>query len=228
MHQPLEKERTDKRFAALKTALGRPEAAIAILLIFYGVGITGVALRIHEDFLLLTPLNLLLSLALTLAHHPDWSWKTAFFLGLCYVVGFGAELFGIQTGLLFGDYAYGPVLGPQVLGTPLMIGINWMLLAYAAGVTANHLLPGRHWALRALLGALLMVLLDWFIEPVAIRYDFWSWTEGTPPLQNYLGWFLVALPLLAVFAELQAHIRNKVAVALLLIQLVFFLTLGIL
>ncbi len=212
----------------MRKALSSPEAAIAVLLIFYAVGIAGVALPIHENFLLLTPLNLLLSLALVLAHHPVWSRKTVLFLGLSYTAGFGAELFGIQTGLLFGDYAYGPVLGPQIWGTPLMIGINWMLLAYAAGVSANHLLPGRHWVFRALLGAGLMVLLDWFIEPVAIRYDFWSWDGGTPPLQNYLGWFFVALPLLAVFARWQGHIRNKVAVALLIIQFGFFLTLGLL
>jgi len=226
MNQSLEQQPSPTTTSFL-AALRKEETAIAILLIFYAVGIVGVALPIYEDFLLLTPLNLLLSLLLMLAHHPDWSWKTVFFLALCYVVGFAAELVGVQTGLLFGEYQYGPVLGPQVLGTPLMIGINWMLLAYAAGVCANYLLPDRHWMGRALVGAGLMVLLDWFIEPVAIRYDFWSWDGGQPPLQNYVGWFLVALPLQAVFARLQGHIRNKVAVALLIIQLVFFLSLAI-
>lgn len=204
-----------------------PGAAIAILVIFYAVGITGILLPLHQDFILLTPFNLLLSLGLVLWHHPHWSPQTVIFLACSYIVGFGAELFGIQTGLLFGDYAYGQVLGPKLGGTPLMIGVNWMLLAYASGVAVNHLAPRLHWFIKALIGSSLMVGLDLLIEPVAIEYGFWSWEGHTPPLQNYLGWFFVALPLLSLFALLQGHIRNKVAIALLLLQLLFFFILGI-
>ncbi|MCB1155806.1 carotenoid biosynthesis protein, partial [bacterium] len=73
----------------------------------------------------------------------------------------------------------------------------------------------------------LMVLLDIFIEPVAIRYDFWSWAGGAPPLQNYVGWFLVSLPLLSLFALIQAGQRNKVALVLLALQFIFFITLNL-
>ena len=203
------------------------QLSISILSILYTVGIIGVGFTIHPDFLLLTPANLLLSLVIVLYHHPYWTSATYFFLPIAYFWGFGAELFGVQTGLLFGEYTYGPVLGWKIAETPLMIGVNWVLLAYSAGITANHLLGKRHWFLRALLGAALMVLLDVFIEPVAIRYDFWSWANGTPPFQNYLGWFVVAIPLLAFFTYTHSGTRNKVAVALLILQFVFFITLGI-
>ena len=202
-------------------------AAIITLLLFYGVGIIGIGLPLHQDFRLLTPLNLLLSLALVLWHHLHWDHRTAFFLVLCYVVGFGSELLGVQTGLLFGDYSYGPVLGPKLWGTPVIIGLNWMLLAYCSGVTAASLAPGSHPAFRAFLAAALMVGLDLFIEPVAIRYDFWRWPGGTPPLQNYTGWFLVAFPLQLAFTKLLGLAKNKVAVALFVIQFLFFLSLGL-
>jgi bisanhydrobacterioruberin hydratase len=206
----------------------RESRAIAVLAILYAVGIAGVAFSIHEDFLKLTPVNLLVSLGIVLWLHPQWSRRSVFFLALCYIVGFGAELFGVQTGLLFGSYEYGDVLGWKVWDTPLMIGVNWMILAYCSGVTVNHLAPRRPWPARAIAAALIMVALDVLIEPAAMRYGFWSWENDAVPLQNYFGWFIVALPLLAFFAVWQEKIQNKAAVALLIMQFVFFLSLNVL
>lgn len=201
--------------------------SMTVLIILYAVGIAGVALAIHPDFLLLTPANLLISLALVLYHHPQWTRSLWLFLPMAWLWGFGAELFGVQTGLLFGDYQYGRVLGWKLLDTPLMIGVNWVMLAYCTGMAANHILGPAHWLWRGLLASALMVLLDVFIEPVAIRYDFWSWAGGTPPLQNYIGWFLVAFPLLSWFARIQSGRLNKVALVLLALQFIFFISLNL-
>ncbi len=67
-----------------------------------------------------------------------------------------------------------------------------------------------------------MVALDFFIEPVAITYDWWSWKENTIPLQNYIGWFASALVLLTLFHLLPFDKRNKIAPAIYIIQLLFF------
>ncbi len=195
------------------------------MLILYTVGIVGILMPIHPDFILLTPLNLLVSIGLVLWHHDGWERKTVAYLLLAYAVGFLAELFGVQTGLLFGDYAYGAVLGPKVWGTPLMIGVNWVMLGYCAGVCSNALLGERSFWLRGTLAALLMVGLDVLIEPVAMAYGFWSWEGDTVPLRNYLGWLAVALPLELLFAYWHPRLRNKVGVALFLLQLVFFASL---
>ena len=200
--------------------------SILILLLLYTVGFLGIVLPIHRDFVLLTPVNLLVSLGLVLWNHERWEARTGWFIVLAYVLGFGAEVFGVQTGLLFGDYAYGRVLGPKLWGTPLMIGMNWVMLGYASGVTANRLLPGRHWLVRGTLAAVMMVALDVLIEPVAMRYGFWTWEGGVVPLRNYIGWFVVALPIECLFAAIQGNSRNKVAVALFILQFFFFLALG--
>ena len=199
--------------------------SITVLTILYIVGLFGILLPLHADFILLTPFNLLVSMGLVLWHHGDWSRATVYYLLIAYLVGFSAELLGTQTGLLFGDYAYGPVLGLKVWGTPLMIGVNWMMLGYCAGVVSNALLPGRTFWVRGLLAALLMVGLDVIIEPVAMAYDFWDWEGSTVPFSNYLGWFLVALPLELLFAYWHKGLRNKVGVALFLLQTLFFLIL---
>ena len=204
-----------------------PAIGIVILLILYVVGIVGIILPVHEQFILLTPLNLLVSTAIIFYFHPRWKTTTYRYLVLAYLVGFAAEVFGVQTGILFGDYNYGKVLGPKMWDTPFMIGINWMMLGYCAGIIANVLLKYHHWFWRGFLAALLMVGLDVFIEPVAIAYDFWQWEGNEIPLRNYIGWFIVALPLECYFVYGHKNTRNKVAISLFLLQLFFFLVLNI-
>ncbi len=204
-----------------------PWIGIGLLLLFYSIGITGILLPIHPDFILLTPANLLVSLAIVLAFHRPWRRSFIVFLLLCYLIGFGAEWLGVQTGLLFGSYTYGSVLGPKAGGTPLIIGINWILVTYSSAMLVQALSGGRHaWWLRALLSALLMVGLDVLIEPVAVQQGFWSWAGEEIPLQNYLGWMAVAFPLqLAYHKKVEAE-TNYVAAALFILQLIFFLVIG--
>jgi len=129
---------------------------------------------------------------------------------------------GVQTGQIFGSYEYGPVLGWKVFDTPLMIGVNWAMLVYCAGVTVNHIAPMMNKIGKALLAAGMMTGLDFFIEPVAIHYNFWQWNEGAVPLQNYLAWFVIAFLLLLAFYQLMGRAKNKVGVILFILQFLFF------
>jgi putative membrane protein len=200
---------------------------IGFLCLTYLAGTVGIKAGVHPDFILLTPFNLLLSLVILLYNHPQWTRASIVFPFLAYGVGFGAELFGVQTGILFGEYTYLDVLGWKLWGTPLMIGVNWILVSYSAGAVINQVMERAPGWLRAIAGSLLLVFLDIFIEPVAIEYNFWTWGGGTPPLQNYIGWFLVALPLQFFFAYKLKGVKNKVGVALFILQFLFFLVLGL-
>lgn len=202
--------------------------SIGILIAFYLSGLILIGSGRFPNFILLTPLNLLISLVVVLWNHPQWSRASIFVLGLSFILGLGVEILGVNTGLIFGEYQYGPVLGWKIWGTPLMIGVNWALLVYCIGCTVNAWLPSRHWLLRAVASAAVMVGLDYFIEPVAIHYNMWQWAAPEIPLQNYLAWFVVSLFLLSFFHYLQGKIKNKVAYYLLIMQFVFFLVLGLL
>lgn len=84
--------------------------------------------------------------------------------------GYLIELIGIITGLIFGEYAYGSGLGLKLFDVPLIIGLNWAILVFAtAALTQQFLWPT--W-LKATLAATLMVAYDFFLEPVAINFDF--------------------------------------------------------
>ncbi len=193
-----------------------------ILVVVYTVGIIGIKGNFDEQFVLLTPVNLLLSLGLVFWTHPTkYSplWKLAV---LCFVTGVLIEIAGVQTGLIFGDYQYGEVLGPKIWGTPLMIGVNWTMLVYCAGSTVNQLASNLNIWIKAAIGAMLMTLLDVLIEPVAMELNFWNWENDIIPLQNYFAWFFVALPLLAAYFKLLGKTTNKVAILLFILQFIFF------
>lgn len=198
--------------------LNKKNISIGVLILFHCVGIGGVLFGDAEQFLRLTPLNLLLTLLIVLANQIDWSrWWV---LAITYGVGFLIEVIGVNTGFPFGAYVYGPVLGPQLWNTPYLIGVNWLILLYGANAIAKKF-SWAPWA-TALTAAGLMVLLDFLIEPVAIAFDFWSWTEGIPPIENYIGWFGTAALLSMLWQYSRLQLNTGVAFAVYAVELAFF------
>lgn len=174
-------------------------------------------------FVSLTPLNLMVSLFVMLYFHHPYSRQFLLSCLLMWVGGFLIELAGVQTGLVFGRYAYGSPLGVQLWQTPLIIGVNWLLLIYALASVVAH----RQWTLwqKALFIGASMTLLDVLIEPFAIHFGLWHWYGSYPPLQNYLAWFVAGTLLGVIFLWLnQNALRgNRMATVVLLSQIVFFI-----
>jgi len=203
--------------------MSKKELGFSIFLTsMYLGGLAGIVLPIHPDFVYLTPFNLLASLAIVLWFHEKWDRALGTFLLICFLTGLVVELVGVQTGLIFGDYHYGEVLGWKIWGTPIIIGVNWALLVYTSAATIQYFLPNVSRWIKVIFGAIAMVALDILIEPVAIHLKFWTWGTVEVPIQNYIAWFLVALPLQAAFYALLGVRTNKVAIVLFILQFVFF------
>lgn len=192
---------------------------IALLLIFYTVGTVGLLSEDRPSFLKLSFLNLAISFVILLLARISHSWKFYLFCLLGFFIGMGAEWIGVHTGYLFGDYTYGPNLGPQWWNVPFIIGVNWIMLTIISAAIADK--TSFHWLIKALIGTLLMLALDLLIEPVAIASDYWTW-NGEIPLSNFFGWFGVALLIQILYFGLRQNEPNKVAVVLYFIQLAFF------
>ncbi len=194
---------------------------IAIALIFYTVGTLGMLDANNRDwFLGLTPFNLILSFfILSAASHPHRK-RLFFVLAVSFFVGIIVEFIGVHTGLLFGNYYYGNNLGYKFIEIPLVIGLNWGLLVVCSGSIANRMklsiIP------TIILGAALMTGLDYLIEPVAIKSDFWHWKNEEIPIYNFVCWFLIALPLQWLNYKWNNQISNKVYDALFIILVLFF------
>ncbi len=201
----------------------RENLSVATLILFYFVGIVGLTLPIRDAFVLFSPFNLLLSLGLVLYNHKEWTKQFIAVSAFCFLGGYAAEVIGVQTGMLFGNYEYGQSLGFKILDVPIILGVNWLMLIYASAMVVHLFFKRFPLLLKAALATFFMVALDILIEPVAMQLDFWSWENGVIPLQNFIGWFVVAYVLqIAFFKFLPPKANNHVAVALFGLQVIFF------
>ena len=217
----------------------KDQIATAIALLFHTIGLVGILVFKSDLIIRSTPINLLLSFALLIWTQKEKNRFFYLFVTLVFLVGFAAEVIGVNTGLLFGNYSYGNALGFKWQQVPLIIGANWVIIIYCCGISittlllkiiqpATNILPQPSNTLKALSvitdSATLAVLFDWIMEPVAIKLGFWKW-DGEIPMYNYICWFVISLLLLALFHTCKFNKQNKFAVNLLLIQFLFFLIL---
>lgn len=190
---------------------------ITIIAIFHLVGFIGFLVS-PEHFKSLTPLNLLLSGVLVIVMSNQS--KASFYVALVMIAlaGYWVEVLGVKTGLIFGHYHYGPALGYKLFAVPLLIGLNWALLIYAV----NQFFHFENRYVNAILGALLMVGLDFLIEQSCARFDFWYWRGGKIPLQNYIAWFIVSFGMNLFTQKELAKKPNPTVKAFYIIQVLFF------
>ncbi len=199
---------------------------VLLLLILHIVGLLGILSEYKALFVALTPLNLMLSLALVILSQTNINSQHKLWLIITFFIGYFIEVIGVKTGLIFGNYNYTTVLGYSLLDVPLLIGLNWIMVSFGSYsiVACLKVKP----IVKILFASLLCVVLDYYLEPVAIHLNYWVWNSGFPPIQNFIAWFIVAAGIQS-FAYLnyrgQTLKPNKVAAALFIIQFFFFLIL---
>jgi putative membrane protein len=197
------------------------------LMIFYLVGIAGFILPFSRElFIHLTGLALLLNTFLLFWFHRSSVGARAIGVFVTiYLAGFLIEAIGVGTGAIFGQYTYGSALGPKIWGTPLMIGVNWLMLSYCfASVLKSMKLNGL---LIMILASAGMLVYDLVMEQVAPMLDLWYWSNGTIPIENYIAWFVIALIFQSFIVVFKIKLNNPIALTLLLCQFGFFLVLAI-
>ena len=200
----------------------KPRLACGIIILFHLVGLVGLALPVSRPlFLQIVPFHLLLMLAIIFFSHQSIDGKFLLFAVIKYIAGYVAEWLGVHGYWLFGNYAYGPTLGTKLFGIPLTIGINWFLLIYGVGVSLQRSRLKSLFA-RVAIGAVIMVLLDLLIEPVAIKLDYWQWQDNIIPFKNYLCWYLLSFILLYIFEAFKFKKQSIVGPVLILVEFVFF------
>lgn len=195
-----------------------------VLLLFHAVGLIGLDGSAHAAlFERVSWANMLLSFLLLLwCEESKLPARMVLYTAVSFALGMTAEIVGVRTGLIFGDYHYTATLGIGLMGVPLIIGINWAMLTYATGVTVSAIrMPV--W-LKVLAGAALMTFCDLWLEGFAIRHHFWVWGgRGTPELHNFIGWFAVSVLAHIIFQTLLPHSKNRLAVFYLLLFVGFLL-----
>lgn len=205
--------------------LSREKNVREFIFILYGVGIAGTAMPLtREVFIFLTPFVLLISLfVLWVFHDPHPGMKIPAVLLSIFAVSFLVEMAGVNTGKIFGDYSYGRGLGIKIFETPLLIGLNWVLLVYCtAAIFEKSPVSG---VLKVTAASLLMVAYDIVMEQVAPAMDMWSFKGDMVPFRNYLVWFILALVFHSLVKITGIKVANRFAPLIFWCQAAFFVLL---
>jgi putative membrane protein len=206
--------------------------SVFIALLFHMSGMLGILISDHAAwFVSNTPLNLWIMFVLLLWNQPSLSAKFWYFFIAAFVTGMLSEIIGVNTGLLFGSYFYGKVLGPGLMDVPFTIGMNWFVVVFCAGTVMTML---HRWLQHQFLKEgegipkrieNIAFVIDAALEPVAVKLGFWTWLSLDIPVFNYVCWFFLSAGLLVLFRKWEQPKANPFALHLLCIQVLFFLTL---
>ncbi|HEX2974641.1 MAG TPA: carotenoid biosynthesis protein [Bacteroidales bacterium] len=203
------------------------KAVTLLLLAFFSMGVIGILNpQTRQLFLKFIPCVVLFSFFLVLLfHEPVFNRKTSSAFILIAVVCWLIEAMGVSTGKIFGDYTYGSSLGPKLAGTPLLIGINWLLLAYCTAIIGQSLARGS--IERIIISSALMVAYDFAMELVAPFLGMWHFNNGIAPLRNYIAWFALAMMIHSALSYSGIRFKNNIAPSVFIVQLFFFLSLAL-
>ena len=207
--------------------------SLAVILagIIYLIFIVGIAGHFFDSLrplmLKITPYTLLLTSTFVIFDSlRDSEWNFALRLFLAFVVTFLLEVIGVKTGNVFGSYEYGDVLGIKFMEVPLIIGINWVLIILGSAKVVSFIKV--HPAIKAIVAGTLTVILDLFIEPVAMKLGYWNWSGDVVPVQNYFAWFTVTFLVVLINDKFFRKSRSTLPVHYLVAQFLFFISLNLL
>lgn len=210
----------------MKLVFKKDYLLISLLILFYLIGALGSTLTSYSEwFLSLTPFNLLLTFSIVILGKETRKKNFIIFLLSVFIIGISVELIGVHTGLLFGNYRYGENLGVKVFNVPLVIGLNWGIVAVAASSLLAR--TNLNIIVKIVVGGALMTILDMLIEPISAHTDFWYWKDNIIPSYNFVCWFLTGIVIQSIFYGLKLEEKNKVFEVLLLVMVVFFIMLNV-
>ena len=219
----------------------RGRLALGFALLTHVAGLVGMLWVDRPLFLAATPLNLALMAVLLIWTFEGNRRSLLQFLGIAFGVGMTAEVIGVNTGLLFGHYAYGKVLGVGIAGVPLVIGLNWFAVVWGAASLASLILPGPdsrkkgdfyskplQTILFIVVTSFLALGFDLLLEPAAMQLGFWNWSGGEIPFFNYACWLAISAGLALVLHRMGMRTPHRFATQLLLIEALFFFLIRVL
>jgi bisanhydrobacterioruberin hydratase len=206
--------------------------AIFIALLFHVNGLVGMMSQNKPWFVSMTPLTLLIMFGLLSWTEPKISRSSFILACIIFMVGMLVEIIGVNTALLFGHYAYGSAMGHKLYGVPLLMGIQWLVTVVCSAHLLNLILKKCNFSISimlfSLLAALITTIYDVLIEPVAMQLNYWNWVDHIVPFYNYLCWFLIGFCLHLFYAKFHKIEKpNYYAVALIIIQVAFFILLNV-
>jgi putative membrane protein len=149
--------------------------------------------------------------------------RTGVFFLVSAAVSFAMEETGVRTGLVFGPYHYGDLLGAKLGHVPFIIPLAWFMMIYPSWMVARELLRGaastglRGILALALIAGFVMTAWDTVMDPGMAASGNWIWEQGGPyfgvPLRNYFGWLLTTFLVYAIAGWAWRSVKRTGAVS---------------
>ena len=194
-----------------------------IFLLFLTVGLIGLLSPMEASIKKLSFYNLFLTFGLVTFSFKNELKKFGISFLIVFSIGFIAELIGVHSGYVFGNYSYSNKLGISILEVPLIIGVNWAILSIGAWNLCKNITNYK--SINILIACLLMVLFDLCMEPAAIYLDYWKWDNQVIPVYNYISWFFISLPAIYFISKNQTT-NSGISKLVFCSQLLFFIILS--
>ena len=201
--------------------------AILWVTLVHFFGIIGVYF-LPDWFLPATPLIILVSAIVVILRYEKYRQSRIVAFIVIAFLAYLIEVYGVQTGNLFGTYTYGNNLGWKLFGVPIIIGVNWAALLMVSQQLTTHYIGINNRFFSAVSVGVLMTMFDLLLEVLAPQFEFWSFTHlNYAPLQNFIGWFGVSF-CFGLYTYSHFRNQNRTAVLYGVAQLLFFMVLGLL
>lgn len=196
-------------------------SAIAILIILHLGWTIGYSFPKTLDlFKSTTPFLIAVSCIVVFSFHRQWNKDFLIFMIGTFLLVNIIALTIQHTDFIIGPFNFGNTLGTQLFEVPLIYWVLWLNIVYCVGSLTRKLRVMR--LFKAFIGAVVVLILDIAIEPVAVKFDFWNWETPGIPYVEYIYWFLLSFILLAGFHLGRYHKINKLAPVFYIITLIFF------
>ena len=167
--------------------------SIFIIWLVHISGLLGMVFYDLDFFAGYTSINLFLMSIILFANIKLNNKNQIFSLLLIFLIGMFSEFIGVNYGLIFGEYIYGNNLGFKLFGVPFLIGLNWVILTVICANIASILIKNNSIIQKIILGTLLMLLMDFVMEPIAPKLDLWKFKNLVVPTSNYIGWLIISI-----------------------------------
>ena len=158
-------------------------------------------------------LEILSALAFAVVH-GSWHYGARgilVFAGICLAIGGTMESIGVWTGFPYGHYEFLPLMGPQLLRVPILLGLAYIGMAYVSWTVARLIVgaretrvPGTQVIALPFVASVVMTAWDFAQDPVwSTLLHAWRWRDGGAwfgvPLSNYAGWLLTVFLIYCAF-----------------------------
>ena len=167
--------------------------SIFIIWLVHISGLLGMVFYDLDFFAGYTSINLFLMSIILFANIKLNNKNQIFTLLLIFLIGMFSEFIGVNYGLIFGEYIYGNNLGFKLFGVPFLIGLNWVILTVICANIASILIKNNSIIQMIFLGTILMLLMDFVMEPIAPKLDLWKFKNLVVPTSNYIGWLIISI-----------------------------------